>query len=255
MTKWTDHVKEEAKKLNISYGCALSSPEVRKSYYDTKNIDINIKPKLEDVENKGGLIGPKIRRDYSPQIRELLQNVGDKKITKIEIQRVPIDKGVKILMDSLSFGQYSKTTKKLGYDRVFHLSMIIRLEGLSYPLVVEKNAVINISTKIPPMKKGGARLQVPVTKEITLNEMLENTRKLQGTNMFLYDAFKRNCQMFIRDLLKNSQLITPEIEAFIMQDAGKILEGMPFYFSSVAKGLTNLSAQFNRIVYGEGFVI
>ena len=221
---------------------------------EDKPISLSLKEAIEPKKKKlkGGLIGPAIRRDYSPQIRDLLKKVGDKKITNMEIQRVPIDSGMKILMDTLSLGAYSKTTKKLGYDRVFHLSMIIRLEGLSYPLVVEKNETINISKRIPPMKRGGARFGIPITMSISLNEMLENTRKIQGTKMFLYDAFTRNCQMFIRDLLKNSGLLTTRLEEFIMQDAAKIAEGMPWYFSSVAKGLTNLGAQFNRIIYGKG---
>ena len=221
---------------------------------EDKPISLSLKEAIEPKKKKlkGGLIGPAIRRDYSPQIRDLLKKVGDKKITNMEIQRVPIDSGMKLLMDTLSLGAYSKTTKKLGYDRVFHLSMIIRLEGLSYPLVVEKNETINISKRIPPMKRGGARFGIPITKSISLNELLENTRKIQGTNMFLYDAFTRNCQMFIRDLLKNSGLLTTRLEEFIMQDAAKIAEGMPWYFSSVAKGLTNLGAQFNRIIYGKG---
>mgnify|MGYP003137953608 CR=1 FL=1 len=34
MTRWTDFVKEYAQKNNISYGCALSDPEMKKQYYE-----------------------------------------------------------------------------------------------------------------------------------------------------------------------------------------------------------------------------
>ena len=30
--KWVEHVREEAKRLNISYGCAMSRDDVKKKY-------------------------------------------------------------------------------------------------------------------------------------------------------------------------------------------------------------------------------
>jgi hypothetical protein len=33
MTRWTDFVKEYSNKNNITYGCALSNPEMREQYY------------------------------------------------------------------------------------------------------------------------------------------------------------------------------------------------------------------------------
>lgn len=236
MNKWIDHVKKFASEKGISYSQALKDPEC-KSQYGLKI---------------GGLIGPSIRRDYSPPIRDFLKKHGDKKIKSITLQRVPIESALKSVLDVITLGQYSKTTQKLGYDRVFHLSSIIFLEGLPFPIVVEKNEVINISRKIPPMKKGGSRLNVPVTKNITLNEMLNNASSKLGSRFFLYDAFTNNCQMFIRDILKYSDLLTPEIEKWIMQDAQAILKGLPIYTKYATRGLTDLGAQFNRIIYGKG---
>ena len=39
-TAWTNHVKEFASKMGISYGCAASDPEVKKAYYGKKADDI-----------------------------------------------------------------------------------------------------------------------------------------------------------------------------------------------------------------------
>jgi len=33
MTNWTDFIKEWASKHNISYGCAMSKPEMKEAYY------------------------------------------------------------------------------------------------------------------------------------------------------------------------------------------------------------------------------
>jgi hypothetical protein len=237
MNKWIDHVKKFAEEKGISYSEAMKDPECKSQYNSMK---------------VGGLIGPSIRRDFAPAIRDFLKKNGDRKIKSITLQRVPIESTLKGVLDLITLGQYSKTTKKLGYDRVFHLSSIITLEGLSYPIVVEKNEVISISRKIPPMKRGGSRLNVPVTKEITLNEMLNNASSKLGSRFYLYDAFTNNCQMFIRDILKYSGLLTPDIENWIMQDAQAILKGLPIYTKYATKGLTDLGAQFNRIIYGKG---
>ena len=241
---WIEHIKEYSKKNNISYKDAMKDEDCKSSYRKMKSGGFIQSPFSIDTS---------IRRDYKPQIRDLLKKIGDKYITSITIQRVPIESTLKNVLNVLSLGTYNKQTQKLGYDKVFHLSMILTLQGIKNPIVVEKNEVINISTKIPPMKQGGARMSVPVIKKITLNQLLENTRSKQGSNFFLYDAFKRNCQMFINDLLTNSGLNNESVREFILQDAKKILEGLPSYFQGLSKGLTDLGAQLDTIIYGRGY--
>jgi len=36
--KWVEHVKSYARKHNLSYGCAISEPNCKKSYHDGKNV-------------------------------------------------------------------------------------------------------------------------------------------------------------------------------------------------------------------------
>jgi len=193
-----------------------------------------------------------IRRDYSPQIRTLLKKIGEKKIKSIVIQRVPVESAIKGMLNVITLGNYTKTTEKLGYDKVFHLSAILTLEN-NERIVVEKNEVINISKKIP---SGGNQMSIPISKDITLNQFLNNTREKQGSNFFLYNAFNKgkggNCQKFIHDLLQNSGLLTNEAKEFILQDADKIVQGLPWYTSYVTKGITDLGAQFNTLTYGRG---
>jgi hypothetical protein len=237
---WIDHVKKYSLENDMSFKDAMKDEECKKSY------------KMK----KGGLIGPAIRRDYKPQIRDFLKKYGDRRITSITLQRVPIESMLKGVLDFLTMGKYSETTKKLGYDKVFHLSMIITLEGLNKYVVVEKNEVINISFNIPPMKKGGARMIVPFRKQLTLNQMLDNANKNMGNRFFLYDAFNKNgggnCQDFILSLLKYSDILTPQAQNFILQDAKEILKGLPEYTPYITRGLTDLGAQFDRVIYGKG---
>jgi hypothetical protein len=58
--------------------------------------------------------------------------------------------------------------------------------------------------------------------------------------------------MFIRDLLKYSGLLTPQSEAFIYQDVKELVKGLPFYTEYLARGLTNLAGQWDRIYFGKG---
>lgn len=205
---------------------------------------------------RGGLLGaPKIRRDFKPSIRSLLEKIGNKEIISITLQRNPIETVLKSMLDVLTLGRFSEQTKKLGYDKIFHLSAIIQLKDYPKPITVEKNEVINISEIPVPLKKNGERLNVPINKKITLNEMLDNSIKNLGSKFFLYDAFTNNCQMFLRDLLKFSGLLTSNINTWIMQDAKKIAEGLPFWSSRVFKEITNAGAWFDRVIYGRGKVV
>lgn len=45
MTKWTEFIKEYAKKNNISYGCAMSDPKMKEAYYKKH-------PKLSSEDKK-----------------------------------------------------------------------------------------------------------------------------------------------------------------------------------------------------------
>ena len=50
MTRWTDHVKEFAKKKGIGYGCALSDPDVKKGYVSAAAARGDKKLKPEKLE-------------------------------------------------------------------------------------------------------------------------------------------------------------------------------------------------------------
>lgn len=341
MTRWTDHIRSEAARLGVSYGCALSKPEVRETYYQKypevakrkgikvaapkapkapkpsftsrqlqsvdetpsrrgrrvesvelpiiepsaspktlklgdmlveepkiddidlsdmlveepeKQKTIKIKPKFKKGKKGTGILDRFMGKDRLPkEAQAVLDKVGDKKIDFIFIQRVPVEAALKGMLDVLSLGQFSKATKKLGYDKVFHLSMIVQLEG-GQDVVVEKNERINISFKIPPMKKGGEKILVGFRGRKTLNELLENTRKKIGDNAFFtYQSFKYNCQHFINAILDSNGINNPQAKAFILQDAGAILENMGddfAYMRPLANSITDLGAAFNNLIYG-----
>ena len=63
-------------------------------------------------------------------------------------------------------------------------------------------------------------------KNITLNEFLENTRlKVGNEDYFLYSAFNnRNCQNFIKNILKSNDLLTTDIDNLLFQDLEQLVK-------------------------------
>jgi hypothetical protein len=56
---WIQHVKEYAKKNNVSYGCALSQPDIKDGYIPVKKI--SKKQMLED-RNKTSILNSFVKR-------------------------------------------------------------------------------------------------------------------------------------------------------------------------------------------------
>lgn len=227
---WIDEVKQVQKEQNITYKEAL---------------------KVASSRRQPGLVGGSlIRRDYPPLVREFIKKNGEKQITKIIVQRVPLAETLDGFLNVLTLGQYGKAKKKAGYDDLFHLSMLVWLNGKK--ICIEKNEVINISNKIPPMKKGGSQMEIAITQPLTLNELLNRAYEKRGDQMFLYNSATNNCQDFIILLLRSSNLLTPEAEQFIKQDAKAIFQRMPGYTADIAKALTDVAAIGNVIMEGRG---
>jgi len=92
---------------------------------------------------------------------------------------------------------------------------------------IEKNHVIEI-VPVNLNEKGTESINISVPAGLTLNKLLENGQKLVSVDHFFnYEAFSTNCQHFSRTLLKGSNLLTAELEDFIMQNATEVLRDLP----------------------------
>ena len=76
-------------------------------------------------------------------------------------------------------------------------------------IVIEKNENINISSTTST--KSTSQIQnIPINKDLNLNQLLENTQKSIGSaKFFLYDGLKNNCQDFI--IVLCCSIFTPEL--------------------------------------------
>ena len=191
----------------------------------------------------------KPRKGAPPDIRKFLEQDGHRHIAQIRICRSPVQSFVKKFMNIISFGALERMMSKLGYDDLFHLYMFVDLDGISWTRF-EKNEVVRLERRANPV--GDQCINVPVTQIITIQKMFDNAVAANPDNFWLYDAKDNNCQVFIREMLKNSGLLTPEIEKFVMQDAISIFEGMPWFVHKVGKLATDIAATADTVIHGQG---
>jgi hypothetical protein len=147
--------------------------------------------------------------------------------------------------------------KKLGekYDKIFHLALIatIEINGQLKNIVIEKEATINISTHYKT-KDTTEIMYIPLkNKNLTINEMLEKTRKTMGDKLYFgYSALQNNnCQNYIMQILINSDLLDENAFNFIFQPIQQIVKNMPFYMKTLTNKITGFKALLDKLI-GKG---
>ena len=219
-----------------------------KAYKKTKNIATNIGDRIV-----GTIVG---RNDYPPAERSLIDRYGDKKITSICLYRHKVADTVNTLVNVISLGQFNKVKNKYGYDDLYHLMMVLTLEG-GIPILLEKNEVINIH-EYPTIKPDYQKLELslPQNFNTTFRQFLSNTQTFMGNDYFTYDAMTNNCQRFIKSaILANPPLQqeNPEAFRFVEQDITGLQRDLSSTTKNIFKGTTDLAARLNVLAKGRGF--
>lgn len=200
----------------------------------------------------------KLRLGYSPKVREVLKNYGDWNVTGIVVRREPIHKYINMALNVITMGLWSKATKEMAFDKLYHLSMVVSLSkgDRTINLLIEKNEVINMTTNFSTSDKLSF-ITVPLgDASLTLNEMLNKTEELYGRDgFFKYDAFTDNCQKFINTILNANGLNTSNISSFIMADVMSLLQKLPSYTKPFAKITTNIAGLANKLLLGKGEIV
>ncbi len=151
-------------------------------------------------------------------LNNLLSKYGDNKIIKISICRTPLSKPVYYLVNIITLDEFRKNRKKLNYDNIYHLYMIVYLDnGVIFG--IEKNVRLNIWFKITIRKN--SKCKNKIVNNITLIDFIENGEKIGGSDFYRYTADYNNCQKFINDLLKSNKIIG--LSKFVLQDAGSLV--------------------------------
>lgn len=193
-----------------------------------------------------------------------LQQYGDYPIQQLTIIRSPLRDHWTQALNTVSFGKFDELKKKYGYDKLFHLSLIAKVNNQD--IIIEKNEVVHIAPLIAKKRigKDTQYFNVPLNKTISLNEMIHNTKQLMTDSKFYdYDALgnneeskSNNCQDFVRSLLKSVNLLTPQANRFITQDVSNIvkdLKASPIhkYVPEITHKVTRFGSTLSRLI-GKG---
>lgn len=161
---------------------------------------------------------------------------GDEEVTQVIIRRAPVRAGLEVALELVSAGKWEKAKKDVGYDAMFHLSLI-----LNRNTILEKLARINIGKADNPPD---AEVQVvKVKRPVTLREMVEKTKTHMGDKFYPYDPFHNNCQDFVDAVLTaNSDVLNYDTgdKEFVKQSMGTMIRNLPDYLPKFARTITSL---------------
>lgn len=233
MNQWILFVKKFAEENNLKYNEAL---KLARPYYN--------KPK----QHGGGDLLNVYNRiqgiyDYTAKSKQYLEKYGNHQIIRIEIRRKPISVS-KILeiIKSLN-SKIRENFNNKPYDELFHLYMILTLNN-NKKILVEKNQVINIDEY--KKNENTEMIELPLmNKQITLNELLTNTKTKMKNKYFTYDAFKNNCQDFLKNIIISNNLSNNQVIEFVKQDVKNLLSKTSQYY---LKLITDSAGFFNTLV-------
>lgn len=182
------------------------------------------------------------------RFKKFIDAEGNKEIKSIKVGEQPVVKPVQQLLNALSFGQYNKKKKQLGYKDVHHRYLVVTLaDGKTYK--IEKNHVVEAK----PTKASDGQYHIPVNKQTTnLKHLIDNAKK-DDPQFWKYDAKTNNCQHWVDKVVKKNHLtpsnhtvkktIEPQNSKELMSVIPKPLQGLP-------KLATDLAGTADAVIHG-----
>ena len=169
--------------------------------------------------------------DQAPKrFRETFEQFKDNLIVGLYIGRSPINKILRMIVNAITFGHMNKRAKELGYDDVFHLYMLIKLDNGSI-LKLHKEATVKLTNLTQRDYKAlkheeHSGFELPLLDSISLEQFI--TQFADHPTVWEYDVVRNNCQQFLLHVLKkNGVKLNQEQFRFIIQDAFSLLRNSP----------------------------
>ena len=182
------------------------------------------------------------RKNYSPKVKKILAQFGDVPITRIFIKRTPLSKLMKGALNIASLGEFNKKFKNIPYDELYHLRLDIETD--KGRVTLEKNEVINMDVRPKTEKNTQSMLVEDLPSGLTINEMLEKTKRAMGGKYFFYQAKSNNCQFYVMSILRANDLDTKQNEEFVIQDATSLFSDS---FRKTSNTVTDIGAAVNTL--------
>jgi hypothetical protein len=174
----------------------------------------------------------------NPRFLDFIKKHGDVTITKLSIQRVPIQEQLLKAIDWLKKGEVAKHKSELQYDHLYHLYLVINDKYR-----VEKNHMVEAYgyRNVPDSES----MQAILSEPIRIGDLFRNGERLQGSSYWRYNIVGNNCQVFATNTIKANKIVNKAaLEKFAMQDAGYLLGGEDFRLTLV----TDAAHAFDRFV-------
>ena len=178
-------------------------------------------------------------------INDYLSLHGNKGLRRIIVSRKPVSAKIQYIANLVTSGGWEQNMKKLNYDDVYHLFMLVELDdGTLFKL--EKNSRVDIT--LHDNKLGDTMINIDNINK-TLNDMFNNAEKEYGLErIYRYNAFKTNCQVLLIDLISAIDKITPQLREYIMQTASALIESDILKY--LAKMATDSTALIRHTIEG-----
>jgi hypothetical protein len=199
--------------------------------------------------------------DFSTKTKANLDKYGEYPITAIQLRRVPIAGALDLALQGVSAGEWERLKEKYGFDKFFHLSMVVTLRGakdivlntgrkmkVAKQLAIEKLEVVSVNENIEK-GEGMETQEVPLAgKSFSINNMFNKARETVGdTKFFSYSALgHNNCQDFISILLETQGLYREPERLFVYQDLSELVKELPEFTKAFSQGVTYLGALANK---------
>ena len=139
---------------------------------------------------------------YSRATEKMVKKYGDAEVTRFLITRIPIQKGVKIALDLLSVGKFTKQAE--AFDDVYHLFAIIEMVFNGNVIYFETEKVPEITwkqVKNYTQDRNGEEIDYILPKSVFFKDMIKRSKQTLGGNFHKYTAVKYNCQNYIYTLV------------------------------------------------------
>jgi hypothetical protein len=166
---------------------------------------------------KGAGILELFKYDYLPDCKYVLDSYGDISISKLYIVRSPINS---VLQSGL------KPFNKTIYDKLFHLYIVVELSN-KVLILIEKNEVINIVKINKLLINDKTEYRIVKSNISSINDLLNNTRKLFNEKLYFGYDMINNCQKFILMILESNGLYEIDLVKFVKQDTETIFRNWP----------------------------
>lgn len=175
-----------------------------------------------------------------PKISNWLKQHGEESIRSLAVCREPISKTLDLAIDIISEGKYSAIKNRIGYDKFFHLGLVVNGNWF-----LEKNEQFNIRPFRMTSDKEIRDVRVP---DINIAEFMRKASEGNEVAFYReYDAFSQNCQAMVLQLLQKNGLLTEELRKFIRQDVQALVNEIPETHKT-ARDITDVASLISRLL-------